>query len=277
MLPEDTVRLVGAFFLALMAGGLLVSLGLLAHLRARPVDWTARARELARRPWTWGDGVGLALALAVLHLIILMAVRVWGVGAGGVEAGALMVAQTLVFHWAILLLVVVALVRRRRSAREAFGWDWRRAPWHAALGMLFYLGAMPLVLFYTGVYQWTLRRLGYQPQLQDVLRLLMGENVAALRAYLVLVGIVLAPVSEELLFRGIALPLLIRRLGVWPAVFALSLFFAALHLHLPSLAPLFLIGTAFSLAYLYTGAIAVPIAMHALFNAVNISLMFLLS
>ena len=90
------------------------------------------------------------------------------------------------------------------------------------------------------------------------------------------VGIVLAPVSEELLFRGIGLPLLIRRIGVWPAVCLLSLFFAALHLHIPSLIPLFLIGAAFSLAYLYTGAIAVPIAMHVIFNAVNIGLMFLL-
>lgn len=276
MLPEDTVRLVAAFFLALMAGGLMVSLGLIAQIRMRPVDWAARGRALAARPWTWGDGAGVALALATLHLMILLAVRGFGHGPGGIEAGALMVAQTLVFHWAILLLVWVTLVRRRRSAREAFGWDWRRFPRHAALGALFYLGAMPLVLFYTGVYQWTLRWMGYQPQLQDVLRLLMGDNASALRAYFVAVGIVLAPVSEELLFRGIGLPLLIRRIGVWPAVCLLSLFFAALHLHIPSLIPLFLIGAAFSLAYLYTGAIAVPIAMHVIFNAVNIGLMFLL-
>ena len=89
-------------------------------------------------------------------------------------------------------------------------------------------------------------------------------------------GVALAPVAEELFFRGLALPLLARRIGVAPAVAAVSGVFALLHFHVPSLAPLFVIGSAFSVAYLATGSLAVPIAMHAVFNAVNLGVLYLL-
>ena len=79
-----------------------------------------------------------------------------------------------------------------------------------------------------------------------------------------------APIFEEILFRGIALPLLARRWGVAPAVVAVSAFFAVIHLHVPSLVPLFIIAVSFSLGYLYTGSLLAPVVMHALFNGVNL-------
>ncbi len=277
MMPEDTVRLISAFFLAIMAAGLIVSVGMLAHLRARPISWAERAREIARRPWTWNDALGATFVLALLHALIIGGIRLFGSGTAGIEGGTLMVAQTLVFHWAILAFIAVSLVRRRLSLREAFGWELRRLPVDVAQGLFFYLAAMPLVIFYTWLYQTALRYLGYPPQMQDVLRFLLGDTAPGLRLYFVLVGVVLAPISEEMLFRGFGLPLLARKIGVAPAVVLLSLFFAALHLNLPAFMPLFLISAAFSVAYLYTGSIAVPVVMHALFNAVNLGIMQALS
>ncbi len=277
MIREDAVRLVSAFFLALMAAGLMVSVGILAHLRARPVNWADRVQELGRRPWTWNHAVGAAFALICLHALIIGGVRWFSSSAAGVEAGVLMVAQTLVFHWAILALVVVSLVRRRLSSREAFGWELRRLPRDLAHGFIFYLGAMPLVIFYTWLYQLVLRYLGYPPRIQEVLRILLGDAAPGLRVYFVIVGVVLAPLAEEILFRGIGLPLLLRRMGALPAVTLLSLFFAVLHFHVPAIMPLFLISAAFSIAYLYSGSIVVPIVMHALFNAVNLGIMRALS
>jgi len=74
----------------------------------------------------------------------------------------------------------------------------------------------------------------------------------------------------------LGLPLLAFRVGMGPAVAVISLLFAGIHLHLASLVPLFLISVAFSLAYLYSESILVPVVMHGLFNGVNVGLMILL-
>jgi len=90
------------------------------------------------------------------------------------------------------------------------------------------------------------------------------------------IAIVGAPVFEEIVFRGILFPWLARRTGFWPGVVVVSALFAALHLHLPSLLPLFLLSAMFCVAYARTRSLWVPIGMHALFNAVSVLLLTLM-
>jgi len=86
----------------------------------------------------------------------------------------------------------------------------------------------------------------------------------------------LAPLFEEVIFRGILLPLVARRWGTAAAVVTVSALFAMVHFHLPSVVPLFVIAVAFSLGYVYSGSLLVPVAMHALFNGVNLVMLALL-
>ena len=103
-----------------------------------------------------------------------------------------------------------------------------------------------------------------------------NENGLGMRVYLLFMAIVLAPIFEEILFRGIALPYLLRKIGTLPALVLVSFFFAMIHSHLPSFIPLFVIAMAFGLAYLRTGSLTVPITMHMIFNAVNVGMMFIM-
>ena len=48
------------------------------------------------------------------------------------------------------------------------------------------------------------------------------------------------------------------------------MFSSDLHLHLPSLLPLFLLACVLTLAYELSGSLLVPMAMHALFNAITL-------
>ena len=57
-----------------------------------------------------------------------------------------------------------------------------------------------------------------------------------------------------------------RYLGVGLALFFNALLFAVVHTHLPSLAPLFVLGACFTLAYEWSGSILVSMTMHALFQ-----------
>jgi CAAX protease family protein len=74
-----------------------------------------------------------------------------------------------------------------------------------------------------------------------------------------------APVVEELLFRGLLLNRWIRKWWVGRAVFVSSLLFAFLHTdHLGS----FVHGYVFSIYYLQTRSLKVPIIIHSMNNAI---------
>jgi membrane protease YdiL (CAAX protease family) len=62
-----------------------------------------------------------------------------------------------------------------------------------------------------------------------------------------------------------------RYVGRVAAVLASALLFAAVHAHLPSFAPLFVLGSCFAIAYEWSGSILVPMMMHALFNAITLT------
>lgn len=81
---------------------------------------------------------------------------------------------------------------------------------------------------------------------------------------------VLAPVSEELLFRGFLFPALRNTtLGVVGGAVAASALWTALHVDRTTLAQaqIFGSGLLLSLLQVYTGSVRVPILCHALFNS----------
>ena len=80
----------------------------------------------------------------------------------------------------------------------------------------------------------------------------------------------IAPIYEELLFRGIIFPTLIQKTNFTIALLLSSLLFAVLHFHLSALLPLFVLSIILSITYLYTSTIWASISLHALFNLISI-------
>ena len=90
-----------------------------------------------------------------------------------------------------------------------------------------------------------------------------------------LTAIVLAPVTEEILFRGVFFGGLAVRWGFLPAALSSSLVFGAVHFSLSALFPLFLVGLVLCYLYRRTGSIYPPIIYHALFNGVTLVIVLL--
>ena len=229
-------------------------------------------------PWTWRQGLLIALLLVTLHTILLLSAAV-ARDLRVLPDDSLMdiatVAHTLFFHAAGLLLIALLLRDARRSWQEAFGLT-RRGIWkNAAYGVTFYLAAMPVMVLAAWIYEAFLHDVGYplDPRdTQDVVRIFtQAGSPLWLRIYMGVVAVTLAPLTEELLFRGVALPLLARYIRTGPAILLLSLTFAILHHHVPSVVPLFVISVAFSYAYVYSRTLVVPVVMHVVFNAVGIA------
>lgn len=255
-----------------LAGLILNALFVWRFLRSHDV-WHRNVRCLLRRPWTWVDVAQVVSLLLLLHLLVLGIMRTaqwldrWP---DGPASTMWIVLHSLALHWTAIAAIWLLALRRGISWRVGFAHrDWRSRD-NLQHGVAAYLMAVPYLLIYAAIYYAWLQWTGRDPTPQDVVVLFQDMEYGFLYFYLGGLAILVAPVSEELLFRGLLLPLLARRLGVGAAVVGSSLVFALVHFHVPSLVPLFVFSVALSLAYIHTRSILTPIVMHGLFNAVSL-------
>jgi len=110
---------------------------------------------------------------------------------------------------------------------------------------------------------------------QEAVKLFMTSSDLSLRVALIVSAVIVAPLAEELLFRGFLYPAIKRFTDPVFAMLCSGLLFAAVHNNLPALIPLFILGIAFAAVYEYSGSLWTPIWMHAMFNFSSILLMLL--
>ncbi|MGB5973587.1 MAG: CPBP family intramembrane glutamic endopeptidase, partial [Nodosilinea sp.] len=84
--------------------------------------------------------------------------------------------------------------------------------------------------------------------------------------------LVVAPITEEFVFRGVLLHRWGVKWGIRPAIILTSMLFGVLHSNLTGL---FVFGVVMSLLYLSTRSLLVPIAAHAICNAIASGVEFL--
>ena len=121
-----------------------------------------------------------------------------------------------------------------------------------------------------------LQSIGVEPALQEPTEqfseaLSSGEPVTV--GALAFLAVVAAPVIEEILFRGVIFGGLTARWGVWPAAIVSGFAFAVIHFSLTAFVPLFLLALVLSYLYVRTGSLWIPIAFHALFNGVSLTIL----
>jgi membrane protease YdiL (CAAX protease family) len=139
----------------------------------------------------------------------------------------------------------------------------------AAIGAILLLMAYPFVGLADTITQ---HFLGHGSR-QNIVELFSGSRTMQQRIMIIVLAVAVAPAAEELVFRFFLYGVLRRYFGIVVALLINALLFAAVHQHLPSFAPLFVLGSCFTLAYEWSGSILVPMTMHSLFNSVNLVLL----
>jgi hypothetical protein len=94
------------------------------------------------------------------------------------------------------------------------------------------------------------------------------------RAIMGIVVIGIAPVGEELLFRGILYPAIKQAGFPHLALWGTSLLFAAIHANLAKFVPLLVLALVLTQLYERTNNLLAPIGAHVVFNALNFVLIF---
>lgn len=84
--------------------------------------------------------------------------------------------------------------------------------------------------------------------------------------------VLLAPLCEEIFFRGVLLRFLHSRISLKKSLWTCSLIFALVHQHFASFLPLCFLGYWLGLSYIKTRCIWTNVGIHALFNGTNLVL-----
>lgn len=272
--PRGTI-LAGLFFLLIVVIGVVLDFGLVVYFIKRPPRLAEWHENLRRRALPGKLILILALTLVAMYAACSLAYSRIYPNVYEAEPETL-VFQGLFFNLPALLVIAGIFIHRRVSRREHNGAGWLlRAPAMVGLSVLLYLAAIPILWFYSMLFQIFLYRLGFDLGMQDVAEIFMQPASPLVRIAMFFTAVVLAPVFEEFLFRGVLLPWVVRRTGFWPGIAIVSFVFAGIHFHLPSLLPLFLLSSFFCVAYARTRSLLVPIGMHACFNGVTIILLAL--
>lgn len=110
---------------------------------------------------------------------------------------------------------------------------------------------------------------------QEIITLFQGGGDLVAIFILVFLAVVLAPIVEEIIFRGCIYRFLKSQTTMLSAQILSGAFFAFMHGNTLSFLPLVIVGLLLARVYEKTGSIAVAIWFHAFFNAFSLSMLFI--
>lgn len=133
-------------------------------------------------------------------------------------------------------------------------------------GALTFVAALPLILVINLPWVALLEALGVPTAKQELVDVFRNADSPFIVGLIVVLAVVAAPITEELIFRAGLFRYLRTRVPRWVALLLPSVLFGALHGNYVAFLPLVVLGVVFSIAYERTGRIAVPMIAHGLFN-----------
>jgi membrane protease YdiL (CAAX protease family) len=235
------------------------------------------ATRLADRPavtWTWWEAVGVYLgAFLVAGFATLPIFRLLD------DEDLATIVGSLVASLVAVGIVLLWLGRLHPGWRREMGFPDRWGP-DVRAGIIFGIGLYPVVVVGVGLL------------LTLLFQLLSGETVQAPEqvpqgltpigvATTLLYGVVVAPLAEELFFRGVLFRAVRDRHGFWAGALASGVAFGLIHyIPGPAIDALLLMSvmvfTGIGFAYIYErrGTIVAPVVAHATFNVIGLSLIY---
>ncbi len=247
--------------LLLLFGGSGAYVILRRSLKAHPADPAAADAAMAARSLSTRQFGLLAGLLLLFHVLAGFT--------GRFVYEEQLPAARLIAQWVIYGLFTASLLLIPRPRRRRFGLTGGSIRW-LPIGFGVYFAVVPFVFglsfLSNAVYSLVT---GADNALQDVARMMQGELTGLRLAYM-LTAVLGAPVYEELIFRGLLFPFILKRGGRRTALAFTAVLFAAAHMHIPALLPIAGLSVILCLAYLRTASLWTCIGIHMMFNTIAV-------
>jgi len=227
---------------------------------------------LSERPWKLMDFLAV-MALLSLLLVVGVLSNILSASRSDVpvdmQSQAVNFAVSLGLYGGIVALVQLMVRSRESSWRSAFGFRSSRP----IAALLMALGVTCIVLpiaWYLGILSvLVMDMLRWKVEPQPSVQVLQTSASFGPQVFLAILAIVVAPVTEELLFRGILFAFVKQQGYPKLAMWGTALLFGALHLNLMTFVPLTFLGLVLAWLYDTTDNLVAPIFAHSLFNLAN--------
>jgi hypothetical protein len=184
----------------------------------------------------------------------------------------LILAVGMVVQFVPPLVVAVLLSARGIDLGKFFGIRWKnvRYLWVIApIGVIItYLFLFSIELWGYGV--WLEERFADDNKLQQTVKTYQEASAVTVRIMIAISAIIIAPVAEEIVFRGYIYTATKRFSNRFFAAILSSLLFGVVHFNISAFIPLVFLALLLTIAYELSGSIWAPISIHALFNASTI-------
>lgn len=196
-------------------------------------------------------------------------------GVSGVSNDALY--RTIAIHGLLVGGIAWSMQTRGKSVIEMFGL--RRLPWRQIFktGLIAYLAVWPLMKLITIFTIIALQEGAEKQAIVDYFFAAVRDHQWLAIGLTVFSAAIIAPISEEFVFRGYIYGVIKRYAGPLVGIIFTSALFAAVHFNALSLPSLFFFAIGLTLLYEVTGCLWVPMVVHCLFNTVSLLEMVLLS
>jgi len=226
---------------------------------AAPRPLMAGVGAAAWRPWTVGLAFIGALGLALAGRSIV------AIGSGG-SPGALLAVGIVLTVLNVATVGVALLLGNMRGKPSAADFGLRRPPIGRSIGL-----TLAVWIGFTVATVLWVSALGLDGEDAQALTDRLGTDGMLAMVILIVVVTVLAPLQEEIVFRGYIFRALRNWRGAWPAATTTGVLFAASHLGwipIAFMVPIVLFGIGLCLLYHWTGSLYPGIALHAINNSV---------
>jgi membrane protease YdiL (CAAX protease family) len=197
---------------------------------------------------------------------------------GPVQGWRLAFVSNLAMCLGFLAAVAVSLLLVHQDfVRGVKGWGLRprTIPRDFGVALVDLLAVWPLVLAMIVLVMTAgkiLRGPSYQIPRHEELELLTTTTHLSLRVLVIILAVVVAPLVEEILFRGLLQTMIRSYLNrPWLVIMITSVLFARVHQNAEHWPALFVLAMGLGYAYEKSGSLWQPIFMHALFNGLTIA------
>jgi membrane protease YdiL (CAAX protease family) len=271
-LEQQVAPITAAELIPVAAGVALFGWWLLTTSLGRKALAGAKPRRNRMTPWVpflvffvWLVGIGLLQAAAITFVGSLQSWQ--GLFAGNLAAAV----------GAALVVGLALLVARLTFARgvKGLGLRLRTVPKDLVYSFLNLLAVWPLVMAAMSLTVLVLRSLvgrDFEVPQHEALEIITKSPAIPLQILIVVQAVVVAPLVEEVLFRGLFQTMIRSYVGrPWPAIAMASILFAAVHFNASHWPALFVLALGLGYSYEKSNSLFRPIFMHALFNGITIA------
>jgi len=167
---------------------------------------------------------------------------------------------TAIYDISLIAFVIYFIIKTKKGNFRDFGF--RKFSWKMlGLGC----GFLPLFYIFSGIYSWFLTKYVSEVRPQAEYLFPMFEQLNA-PLVLFLVAVVIAPIAEEIFFRGFLINILQKLYGFEKSALLASFMFAGMHIIPSVVIPFFVLGYFFCMLYKRSKSLWPGIILHILIN-----------